>query len=81
MSERKKSQDLESLGEIFSRLGFEKGARSSTKAAFVRYLVKEAYGLDSKPPEIYAEIATKPSAAPAKNSLEQLSFFDKDESA
>lgn len=68
---RKKSP--ESVGEYFERLGFKKGGRSSTKAAFVQHLIKEAYGVEVTPPEIYQETAPTPSV--------QLSFFDKKEIA
>ena len=44
---------LQSAGEILSVMGFDKGAKQSTKAAFIKYLFKQAYGLEVEPPVIY----------------------------
>ncbi len=63
-----KETKLQSVGEILSEMGFEKGAKQSTKAAFIKYLFKQAYGVDVEPPTIYQTSESKP---------EQLAFnFD-----
>ena len=56
-----KEKNLQSAGEILSEMGFDKGAKQSTKAAFIKYLFKQAYGVDVEPPAIYqAQAATEP---------------------
>lgn len=64
--------DLQSAGEILAEMGFDKGARQSTKAAFIKYLMKQSFGVDVNPPEIYNT---------SKKEEAQLSFgFDEDKS-
>lgn len=61
---------LQSASEILSEMGFDKGAKQSTKAAFIKYLFKQAYGVDVEPPAIY-----KPQTpAPVVAEPQQLSF-------
>jgi hypothetical protein len=48
-----KEKDLQAAGEILSEMGFDRGAKQSTKAAFIKYLFKQAYGVDVEPPAIY----------------------------
>lgn len=68
----RKDSDLQSAGEILAEMGFDKKAKQSTKAAFIKYLMKQAYGVDVNPPEIYKTNTTE---------NPQLSFgFDDDKS-
>lgn len=56
-----KEKELQSAGEILSEMGFDKGAKQSTKAAFIKYLIKQAYGVEVELPAIYqAQAATEP---------------------
>ena len=57
-----KEKNLQSAGEILSAMGFDKGAKQSTKAAFIKYLFKQAYGVDVEPPVIYQaqSVSTEP---------------------
>lgn len=48
-----KNRELQSAGEVLSEMGFDKSSKQSTKAAFIRYLFKQAYGVDIEPPQIY----------------------------
>ena len=42
---------MESAHDIMKRLGFNEEAENSTKAAFIKNLIKQAYGFDAKIPE------------------------------
>ena len=69
-----RKSELLSAGEILKELRYEKSAKQSTKAAFLKYLIKEAYGVDVEIPAIYANYE--------KPTNEQLSFgFDEPEKA
>lgn len=60
-----KQKDLKSLNDLMEELGFQKSAKQSTKAAFLKNLFKQAYGVEVTPPSIYTE-------------PEQLTFFEKE---
>lgn len=44
---------MESVNQIMGRLGFNKDADESTKAAFVKNLIKQAYGVEVRTPSQY----------------------------
>ena len=41
------------IEEIMKNLGFDKNSSEATQAAFVKHLVKKAYGVDLEIPEKY----------------------------
>jgi hypothetical protein len=44
---------MKSIGKIMEEMGFNPQASSSSKAAFVKNLIKQAYNVDVEIPEIY----------------------------
>ena len=59
---------MDSAHDIMKRLGFNEEAEDSTKAAFIKNLIKQAYGFDAKIPD--ALLPEEPSTKPG----EQLCF-------
>jgi len=46
---------MKSIGKLMEEMGFDPKASASSKAAFIKYLAKQAYDVDLKIPEIYSE--------------------------
>lgn len=44
---------MKKFGQIMKDMGFNPNASPSSKAAFVKYLAKQAYNVDLEVPEIY----------------------------
>lgn len=57
---------MKKLGDIMNELGFNKNAPDSVKEAFIKNLIKSAYGVEVQTPSEKAEMEKKQS--------EQLSF-------
>ncbi len=46
---------MKSIGKIMEEMGFNPQASSSSKASFIKNLIKQAYNVDVEIPEIYKE--------------------------
>jgi hypothetical protein len=44
---------MKSIGQIMEEMGFNPKSTPSSKAAFIKYLAKQAYNVDLQVPEIY----------------------------
>lgn len=44
---------MKKIGDIMEEMGFNPNSTPSSKAAFIKYLAKEAYNVDLKIPDIY----------------------------
>jgi hypothetical protein len=44
---------MKSIGQIMEEMGFNSKSTPSSKAAFIKYLAKQAYNVDLQVPEIY----------------------------
>ena len=44
---------MKTIGQIMEELGFNPKSTPSSKAAFIKYLAKQAYNVDLQVPEIY----------------------------
>jgi hypothetical protein len=44
---------MKSIGQIMEEMGFSSKSTPSSKAAFIKYLAKQAYNVDLQVPEIY----------------------------
>jgi len=44
---------MKKIGDIMEEMGFNANSSPSSKAAFIKYLAKQAYNVDLKVPEIY----------------------------
>lgn len=44
---------MKKIGQIMDEMGFNADSSPSSKAAFIKYLAKQAYNVDLKIPEIY----------------------------
>lgn len=44
---------MKSIGQIMEEMGFNSKSTPSSKAAFIKYLAKQAYNVDLEIPEIY----------------------------
>ncbi len=47
--------DIKKINRLMEELGFNQKATTSSKAAFIKYLAKAAYGVDLKIPPLYDE--------------------------
>ncbi len=41
---------MKKVGEIMSEAGFKAGSSTATQEAFIKYLIKQAYGVEVKTP-------------------------------
>jgi hypothetical protein len=46
--------DLRQIGEIMKEMGFNKNSSTGTQAAFIKHLIKKAYGVDVELPKFLA---------------------------
>lgn len=44
---------MKKIGDIMEEMGFNANSTPSSKAAFIKYLAKQAYNVDLQVPEIY----------------------------
>lgn len=44
---------MKKIGQIMEEMGFNPNSTPSSKAAFIKYLAKQAYNVDLQVPEIY----------------------------
>lgn len=44
---------MKKIGDIMEEMGFSSNSTPSSKAAFIKYLAKQAYNVDLQVPEIY----------------------------
>lgn len=44
---------MKKIGDIMEEMGFSANSTPSSKAAFIKYLAKQAYNVDLQIPEIY----------------------------
>ncbi|MCC6278222.1 MAG: hypothetical protein IT289_09940 [Oligoflexia bacterium] len=58
---------MESVKELMEKLGFREGADDAVKAAFIKNLIKQAYGVD-------VEVPVKYQLKPDDNQPVQLAF-------
>lgn len=77
-----KSKNLENLGEVLKDMGFNNNSSQSTKAAFLKHLIKQAYNVDVKIPDIYkAEKEGSIDSLFKRSENEQMEFVFEDEKA
>jgi hypothetical protein len=67
---------MKSIGKIMEEMGFNPKASTSSKAAFIKHLAKQAYGVDLEIPEIYKSESEAHSLDALKKQMapEQLEF-------
>jgi hypothetical protein len=63
--------DLRQIGEIMKDMGFNKNSSQGTQAAFIKHLIKKAYGVDVELPKFLApELESSKSGASIGEQLE-----------
>ena len=58
---------MKKIGEIMEEMGFKKDAPVSSKAAFIKFLAKQAYNVDLEIPEMY-----RPTSEVGERSIDSL---------
>ncbi len=63
---------MRKVGDLMKEIGFNKDSSEDVQKAFIKNLIKQAYGVEVKEPRAIASVASQ--AGPSKPAPQQLSF-------